>query len=282
MRISFVILHYLTEQDTIACIESILNNVDYQNYSILVVDNGSPNNSGESLMLRYQHNSKVDIILTDNNLGFAKGNNVGFFKAKYEYHADFVILMNNDTIIEQKDFLDKVVSKYNSKKYAVMGPNIISTVDNYHQNPQPFRILTKKDAWYQLTRHSALLLLNYLKLEPLIKKILKKIKQEKEFITRHKKELTDVQLHGSCLIFSPIYIQKFNGLYEKTFMYFEEDILFYLCKKNNLKTFYAPDLVIYHKEDSATNEYLKNNLQKNRFIYKHSLKSIFHLLKIMD
>ncbi|MFP3125328.1 glycosyltransferase [Ectobacillus funiculus] len=282
MHISFVILHYLTEQDTIECIESILNNVDYKDYSILVVDNGSPNNSGESLKLRYQYNSKVDIILSDKNLGFAKGNNVGFLKAKYEYQADFIILMNNDTIIEQQDFLDQVVSKYNSTKYAVMGPNIISTVDNNHQNPQPFKIITKKDTWYQLIRHLALLLLNYLNLEPAMKNILKKFKQEKVLVTRHKEELTDVQLHGSCLIFSPMYIQKFDGLYDKTFMYFEEAILFHLCRTNSLKTFYSPDLVIFHKEDSATDAYLKNSLQKNRFVYKHSVRSILHLLKLMN
>ncbi|MED1471925.1 glycosyltransferase family 2 protein [Bacillus salipaludis] len=282
MRISFVILHYLTEQDTIECIESILNNVSYKEYSIVVVDNGSPNDSGERLKTRYQNNSKVDVIISDNNLGFAKGNNLGFIKAKYEYHSDFIILLNNDTIIEQQDFIDKVLSKYSTKKFAVLGPNIISTIDNNHQNPQPFRIKNKKDAWYQLIRHLALLILNYSKLEPLIKKILNKIKREKIFNTSHKREMIDVQLHGSCLIFSPIYIQKFDGLYDKTFMYFEEDILFYLCKKNNLETLYSPEVIIFHKEDSATNEYLKNNLLKNRFIYKHSLRSIFYLLKLMN
>jgi GT2 family glycosyltransferase len=282
MHISIVILHYLTEKDTIECVESILNNVSYNDYSILIIDNGSPNNSGESLKLRYKENSKVHIVLSDRNLGFAKGNNIGFFKAKYEFQADFIILLNNDTVINQPDFLDKVVSEYNINSYAVMGPNIISIVDNHHQNPQPTRIKTKKDAWYQLVRHFVLLLLNYLKLEHLIKNILKKVKQEKILITRHKDKLSDIQLHGSCLIFSKLYIKKFDGLYDKTFMYFEEDILFHLCKKNNLKTFYSPQLLIFHKEDSATNEYLKNNLQKNRFIYKHSLKSIFYLLKMMN
>jgi GT2 family glycosyltransferase len=281
MRISFVILHYLTERDTTECIESILRNVNYNDYNIIVVDNGSSNESGKNLKLRYQNNPKVDILLSEKNLGFARGNNLGFIKAKKEYHSDFIILMNNDMIIEQQDFLKIVVSKFNTMNFAVMGPNIISTIDKKHQNPQPFRIKTKKDAWYQFTRHLVLLMLNYARLEPLIKNILKTIKQDVSFVSKHTKELTNVQLHGSCLIFSPLYIQMFDGLYEKTFMYFEEDILFYLCRKFNLKTYYCPDLVILHKEDSATNEYLKNTLQKNRFIYRHSLASIKHLINLM-
>ncbi|MFJ7747979.1 glycosyltransferase [Peribacillus sp. NPDC097295] len=282
MQISIVILHYLTEQDTIECIESILKNVKYENYKILVVDNGSPNGSGNRLKIKYEKYSKVDIILTNKNLGFAKGNNIGFLKAKNYYHADFILLINNDTIIEQKDFLEKLISVYNKHKFALMGPDIISTVDRYHQNPQPLRIDRRKDVLFQITRHLALLIMNYLRLESIVKKILKIFKQEKGFASNHSKVLKNVQLHGSCLIFSPEYIKDYDGLYDKTFMYFEEDILFYLCKKNKLKTLYSPELVIFHKEDSATNEYLKNNLQKNRFIYKESLKSIFHLLRLMD
>ncbi|OIJ21729.1 hypothetical protein BKP45_03245 [Anaerobacillus alkalidiazotrophicus] len=283
MKICFVILHYLTERDTIECIDSIINNVDYENYSIIVVDNGSPNGSGNSLKSIYDNNSKVDVILSQSNLGFAKGNNIGFIKAKYEHQADFIILMNNDMIIEQPNFLHEVIVKYRSNKYAVLGPDIISIVDNNHQNPQPSRVVNKKDVYYQLARHLTLLVLNYLRLESLIKKILKGVvKHKKMYITKHENELANVQLHGSCLIFSPIYINQFDGLYDKTFMYFEEDILFYLCKKNNLKTLYSPEVMIFHKEDSATNEYLKNNSKKNRFIYKHSLKSIYYLLKLMN
>ncbi|WP_226528034.1 glycosyltransferase [Metabacillus niabensis] len=281
MRITFVILHYLTEQDTIECINSIVNNVRYQHYNILVVDNGSPNGSGESLKIRYRDNNKVKVIISDFNLGFAKGNNIGFYKAKYENKSDFIVLMNNDTVVEQQDFLEQVVSLFKVNKYAVLGPNIISTVDKKHQNPQPIRIRSIKDALYQFIRHFVLLSLNYLKLESLIKKILGNYKKVNIHVTRHDQELMNVQLHGSCLIFSPLYIQKFDGLYDKTFMYFEEDILFHLCRKHRLKTMYSPDLTLFHKEDSATNEYLKNSSQKNRFIYRHTLKSIIQLIKII-
>lgn len=281
MHVSFVILHYLTKKDTIECVESILNNVSYKNYSIIIVDNGSSNKSGEFLQMNYKTNEKVEVVLSKENLGFAKGNNLGFLRAKNKYLADIIILMNNDMLIEQKNFLDVIIHKYKKNKFAVMGPNIISLIDNGSQNPQPNRIKSLKDARYQLVRHLILLVLNMLKVEVLLKKLLKIFKKEKRHTMNNVNEQINVQLHGSCLIFSPLYIQKFNGLYDKTFMYFEEDILYYLSKKNNLKMYYCPEIIIYHKEDSATNELINNDLKKNRFIYKHSLKSIVFLIRLM-
>lgn len=282
MQITFVILHYLTEQDTVECVESILNNIEYDNYSIIIVDNGSSNGSGKKIKDRYQNIKKVDVILSEVNLGFAKGNNLGFIKAKHVYRSDFIVVMNNDMIINQHDFVDKVISNYNETKFAVLGPDIISVIDRCHQNPQTTRIINRKDAMFQLARHSMLLVINYLKLEPLVKTILKSIKHKNVVNYKEKFKMKNVQLHGSCLIFSPKYIQRFDGLYDKTFMYFEEDILFYICRKNKLLTVYSPELQIFHKEDSATNEFLKNNLSKNRFVYKHSIKSIIELLKLMN
>ncbi|HEO8419438.1 TPA: glycosyltransferase family 2 protein [Yersinia enterocolitica] len=282
MHFSFVILHYLTENDTIECVDSILNNINYYDYSIIIVDNGSPNNSGEQIKIKYENIDKVEVILSKDNLGFAKGNNLGFIEAKNKYNADFIILMNNDMVITQKDFLNIVINKFEEQSFAVLGPNIISLVDNYGQNPQPIRINSLIDARLQLFRHIFLYGINFFRIEGLTKKIIKKIKKEtnqKSF--KHLEEQVDVQLHGSCLIFSSYYIQNFNGLYDKTFMYFEEDILFYLCKRFQMKMYYCPDIIVYHKEDSATNELIGNDSKKNRFIYKHSIKSINYLIKLM-
>ena len=41
MDIAFAILHYMTDEDTIACINSIVDKVDTDDYMIIVVDNAS-------------------------------------------------------------------------------------------------------------------------------------------------------------------------------------------------------------------------------------------------
>ena len=45
-KVAIIILNYTNWQDTIECLESVLRN-DYPNYQVIVVDNGSPNNSME-------------------------------------------------------------------------------------------------------------------------------------------------------------------------------------------------------------------------------------------
>ena len=45
-KVYIIILNYNGWQDTIECLESVLRN-DYPNYQVIVVDNGSPNNSME-------------------------------------------------------------------------------------------------------------------------------------------------------------------------------------------------------------------------------------------
>ena len=283
MHTTFVILHYLTEQDTIECINSIQDNITNKDYNIIVVDNASTNDTGENLSLMFKNNSKVDIILSKENLGFARGNNLGFKKAKYEYQSDFIILLNNDTYIEQEDFLDVIIKKYQSEEFAVLGPDIISIADGGHQNPVPIVFKKRYDVIHQMIK--LILLLTpfslVLRVRGKVKRMLNKEVEKISFNTD--KDMIDVQLHGSCLIFSEKYIEKFDGLYDKTFMFVEEDILRFFCEKEELKMMYTPDLLIYHKEDSATDELFRGNIEsgKRKFKYKHSLHSMMCLYHLM-
>ena len=80
-KIGFVILHYMALEDTVNCVESILNNVPLSN--IVIVDNASTNKSGMKLAEMYKDNQLISVLLLEENLGFAKGNNKGieFFKS---------------------------------------------------------------------------------------------------------------------------------------------------------------------------------------------------------
>ena len=92
--ICFVILHYQAEQETVNCINNIKEKVQSAK-KIVVVDNASPNGSGEYLQKRYDSDSEVEIVLLDKNLGFAKGNNRVLEKHLNDF--SYSILLNNDT-----------------------------------------------------------------------------------------------------------------------------------------------------------------------------------------
>jgi GT2 family glycosyltransferase len=77
-KIGFVILHYLAKEETINCVSSIKEKVGTEDYLIVIVDNASSNGSGNELLEKYENDSKVKVLINRENLGFAKGMNVGF------------------------------------------------------------------------------------------------------------------------------------------------------------------------------------------------------------
>ena len=131
-KIAFVILNYLTADETEKCIESIMNNCKDYDYKIYIIDNCSPDNSGIYLKNKYIAFSNVETIICERNLGFANGNNVGFNKAKYEYKADFIVLCNSDTEILTSNFCSDIINKYSIEKFAVMGPKELLPDGSYY------------------------------------------------------------------------------------------------------------------------------------------------------
>jgi len=280
---SFLILHYQTEEDTVDCINSILKNIDYDNYNIVVVDNGSPNKSGQKIKEKYKGKKNIKVIISDKNLGFAKGNNLGFKYIKENYNSDFIVMINNDTIIEDRNFLNKISEEYQKERFDILGPKIISLVDNQNQNPVEVNFENIKQVKKYIYKIKLILFLEYIYLRKPIKKFFKIIKGKKhEDKKKHEnKKNLNTMLHGSCLIFSKDYIKQYDGLYDKTFMYGEENILYFIAKRDNLLMRYSNKATIYHKEDSATDSVLKKERKKRIFIYKNQIKSLTELYKLM-
>ena len=280
---SFLILHYQTEEDTVDCINSILKNIDYDNYNIVVVDNGSPNKSGQKIKEKYKGKKNIKVIISDKNLGFAKGNNLGFKYIKENYNSDFIVMINNDTIIEDRNFLNKISEEYQKERFDILGPKIISLVDNQNQNPVEVNFENIKQVKKYIYKIKLILFLEYIYLRKPIKKFFKIIKGKKhEDKKKHEnKKNLNTMLHGSCLIFSKDYIKQYDGLYDKTFMYGEENILYFIAKRDNQLMRYSNKATIYHKEDSATDSVLKKERKKRIFIYKNQIKSLTELYKLM-
>ncbi|MDZ4949058.1 glycosyltransferase [Clostridium perfringens] len=283
MHITFVVLHYLTLEDTIECVESI-KNIKYSDYSIVIVDNGSPNKSGEILNEKYKNDNLVNVIISEENLGFAKGNNIGYRYAKENKKTDFIIMVNNDTIVNQKEFCTKLIENYEKDRFDIAGPKIISLVDKKNQNPIKKMFFNKKQVKITIIKLKILLLFNYLGFDKFIQLIYQKVKLGIKSLKKQNTTLKyeDIQLHGSCLIFSKRYINKYDGLFDKTFMYVEESILKYISDRDGLKMKYYENMYLYHKEDSSTNAFINNNLIKRRFYYKNSINSYNILYELMN
>lgn len=288
----FVILHYYTIEDTKKCVSSILEKGKDKNIDIVIVDNASPNNTGKEIKNIYKDKENIHVILNEKNLGFANGNNVGFIYAKEELNADFIIMCNNDTYLLQDNFFDLIVEEFYNSNFAVLGPKII--LPNNIINPVILELPTVKVVKRQLLETRLNYITNLLfvnKLYKVIRKILKnvlikmklkKIKEEKKKENNTEKRYENIVLHGSFLIFSKNYINKFDGINNKTFLYREEELLAIRLKNSKLNSVYNPKIEIFHNEDGATNAVTKSKRNKKLFVDKYQIKSTKILLEEMQ
>ena len=266
--VSFIILHYKNIKDTIECIESI-NKLVNKEKSIIVVDNNTLSTQEEKSILKLTN----DLIKLTINEGFARGNNAGCEYAIKKYNPDFLCVINNDTVINQKKFIDKIYEAYNKTNFDIMGPKIITEGDSV--NPF-YAYSTLEEINNKIKYHKKLI----------------KIYSNKYLIFLKRKKLINgetsefnVALHGCALIFSKKYYKKYkNVFYPETFLYHEEEFLDYRRRRDNLITYYNSNLEIYHKEGSSLNETFKekNNYDKLIFRNKEIVKSLELLKKVIQ
>jgi len=278
MNIGVVILHYKTYKDTIKCTESFIENFADVNYKIVIVDNFSNDGSLEILSSYFQNDDNVSIISSEYNMGFAKGNNLGnYFLKKMSVDFDFVICCNNDTYIDDSDFSKRIINSYKKYNWDVMGPDIIRVSDGVHQNPLATPNWNNYSINQKIIEFSIKIVL--LKMAPFILKY-KNTKKTTFFEKEHKCESKEnACLHGAVLIFSKNYLKNFDDLfYDKTFLYLEEDILYFRCKRNNLKMTYDGSIKIFHNHSSSTKEVYKDEARRKIFFLKNQIAS-FKILK---
>ncbi|MBQ2149938.1 MAG: glycosyltransferase, partial [Bacteroidales bacterium] len=75
---------------------------------LVIVDNASPDGSGELLRDRFAASPSVTVILNESNEGFARGNNAGYKYLRDHFHCRFITVLNNDVLIKDRDFTAKV------------------------------------------------------------------------------------------------------------------------------------------------------------------------------
>lgn len=275
-KIGFVILHYETYTETMNCVESVMQIKDEQDI-VLIIDNDSPNGSGNMLKQKYNMETNVEVIINNENMGFAKGNNVGFLLAKKKFSCDFIILLNNDTLITQNDFRQHVIQSYNQYHYAVMGPKILQKDGRTNRaNPQaPIHINLRRARIGQLSNYLRYAL-SIIGLDNMFSTL---VDQPAKIAAATDEYQENVQISGCCMIFSPEYITRFNGLNPDTFMYLEEVLLYIRIRKANLKIVYYPNLEIVHLEDAATLTSFRGKKRKARqFKYRCQMQSFRALI----
>jgi GT2 family glycosyltransferase len=258
-RVSIIILNWNGWKDTIECLESLYR-INYPNYDVIVVDNGSEDDSIEKikeycegkievnskffkyskenkpikvfeisedeakegrfnypLYGKYDVDRRIILIKNKDNYGFAGGNNVGIKFALGVLNSDYVLLLNNDTVVDKR-FLDKLINGSKLDKFtAIAGPIIY----NYYTNAihsvggdiKELRVGT----------------LNYC--TPPQEKIYKEVKW----------------IEGSCMLIHRNVFHSIGLFDERFFVYWEETDFLIRAQNRGYKVIVVPNSIIWHK-----------------------------------
>ena len=266
----YVILHYQSIEITKKCVDKLL--MFSKTNPIVIVDNCSPNGSGKQLEKMYSKCINITVIINEENQGFAKGNNLGYQYIKRIYSLNYVVVMNNDIMIEDNDFAVIIEQFMEKNEVDVCGPDMVTLKGN-HQNPLQLKPYTSKYLQRRVRADKIKVLLLRTRL---FWKLYENYKKTNKIPIRTKQPTVfDCILHGSCIIYGPEYIKREqNAFLPITYMYNEEAILYDYLVHKGYKTGYCSDVTILHMEGVSTSERIENKKKKVMFRFKNNIKSI--------
>jgi GT2 family glycosyltransferase len=234
---SIVVLNWNGLDDTKICLEH-LRKLTYPNYEIIVVDNGSRQDSKDYL------SQLSDITYVDNpkNRGFTGGHIDGLKHCKGEY----IVLLNNDAVMQQ-DYLSKALEAFDDPQVAVVGGRSYFWND---ENP----ILDENNAFYSYQN------VNVVTGEAFM--------QQTDF---NVPQVTN-NVSGSAAVVRRTVIDEVGYLHDRFFAYFEETDLFARIKRAGYKIMYDPRLHIWHRNgassgSSSGSHFFYYQIFRNRFIF---------------
>lgn len=127
-KVAVVIVVWNNFPDTQECLLS-LGKVKYQNFETVVVDNGSTDDCGSKIKELYP---EVIFLRNTENLGYTGGCNIGIEYAYRVLDADYCLILNNDTVIEDEKFLETLVASAESQESI----GIVAPVVMDYSSPQ--------------------------------------------------------------------------------------------------------------------------------------------------
>lgn len=242
-----MVLHYGNIQETKECLKS-LEGLDYPNFKIIVVNNDPTIN-----LVKQLHNARLNIrlnqckfllgsqrqdkntksgqqiIIINNkkNLGFAGGMNVGI-RETLKKKADYILLLNNDTIIIKPGFLKKLVEVGEcNERVGILGPVIYKYNKENKVNKEKIHFSGGKINWLYI--------------------------KGKHLIFNNKQRIVNSDyVTGACMLIKSGVIEKIGLMDEDYFLYFEDVDWCIKAQKAGYKCVVVPAAKIWHKISSNT------------------------------
>lgn len=251
-QVDIILLNFNGYKDTIDCVKS-LENISYSNYNVIIVDNNSNDNSEEEIKKYIETKKNLIFIQSGKNLGFSGGNNVGI-KYAIDNGADYICLLNNDTIVKH-DFLNILVETMeNDASIGIAAGKIM-----YHSQPD---VIWSAGGYIDYKRalgcHYGMM---------------------KNISNPNYNTEKEVTFLTGCLQLIRREVFHKIGFYDDEYFLYMEDVDFcYRCRNSGYKLKYIPSSHIYHKVSASTGNgspLMLYYMTRNRLLYnKKNQKNI--------
>lgn len=256
-NISIVLINWNSYEDTSECIDSLLQN-PHTNTSIIVVDNNSTDDSLERLQVEYR--DEVDFVSLENNTGFPAGNNRGIEYALEEKNADYLFILNNDTIAPDgaEPLVNSLLNKYRShNNVGVISPLITFCPD-------------REIVWFSKGE-----------INSFTGKITHKYMDERLESIDHEKNKNSELIPGCAMFFHRDIIQEVGLMDESYFIRISDSEFTLRVRSQGYRLLVDTSTIIHHKESASTGKFgLSYYTARNRWHLIHDSMFFYWTAKV--
>lgn len=253
-RVVVITLNFNGVSDTTACIVSVLKTT-YPNFTHVVVDNGSKNDERKTLQQKFT-NKRLQLLRNKKNKGFSEGNNQIIRKVD----AQYVVLLNNDTVVEPEWLTELVAAAEKDKNIAACQAKIRSLT-----KPTYFEYAGAAGGFIDKLGYPY-------------------CRGRVGFFIEKDKGQYDVAMDifwgsGTCLLLRVSALKNIELLPNDFFFYHEETDLCWRLNNKGQRIVFVPKAVVYHKGGSTSKREMTKRIF---FVHRNNLLMIARNMPLID
>lgn len=240
MKLSIIVVNYNTKLLTSNCLRSIDRHPFSEKFEVILVDNGSSDESVDYFKSYKPRNYRFRFIANNNNLGFSRANNIGIAQSR----GNYILLLNSDTIVH-KNSLDGLVDfALHHTEAGVIAPRLLNKDGSLQASVFRLPTLVRTIEAYWLGHQGIL----------------------DKYYPENDEPCSVEAVVGAAMLITPQARSKVGILDERYFMYYEDLEYCRRVLKAGLKIYYIPSVKITHLHGKSGENIADKSEQWKRLI----------------
>jgi len=254
--LAIIVVNYKNENKTISYVKNELVKINISHIVVIVNNAANPESNKtlinglnaqliEDIAIRPNINEKIFIVSHPDNLGFAKGNNLGAAFSNQYFNISHFLFSNNDIQLINSDVVEQLIKKIDSlPNIGLIGPKVLG-LDGKNQSPEPYSSFWNRYIWIYWST-------------PFLSAKRKKSIFKLDY-SETAKEGIHYKVMGSFFMVKSIDFMKCGMMDPNTFLYGEEVILSERLKAIGKKVYYYPNVAVIHEHSQTISTHLNED-----------------------